>query len=177
MKAATFRRLINLWPPLLFAGIRADHISDDFRQVDVSLTLRWFNRNINGAHYGGSLFSMTDPWYGLMLLNVLGERDYLVWTKSASIDYLNPGHGVVTARFALQDDDITAVRDHLSREEKMLRPFDIDILDRAGTVVARVTNTVYIRRRTPLPATAPADRPDHTAATARPAAGPRSATG
>lgn len=150
MKASTFRRLINLWPPLLCAGIRADHISGDFRQVEVSLTLRWFNRNINGAHYGGSLFSMTDPWYGLMLLKVLGERDYMVWTKNASIDYLAPGRGVVRARFTLTDNLLAEARDHLSREDKLIRPFEIDITDAAGTVVARVLNTVYIRRRVPL---------------------------
>lgn len=150
MKATTFRRLINLWPPLLCAGIRADHISDDFRRVDVSLTLRWFNRNINGAHYGGSLFSMTDPWYGLMLLKVLGERDYLVWTKAAAIDYLSPGRGVVRARFDLTDALLADARDHLSREDKLIHPFDIDITDASGTVVARVRNTVYIRRRVPL---------------------------
>lgn len=150
MNAATFRRLINLWPPLLFAGIRADHISADYRRVDVSLTLRWFNRNINGAHYGGSLFSMTDPWYGLMLLKVLGERDFMVWTKEAAIDYLSPGRGVVRARFEVTDAILAEARDHLSREDKLIRPFDIDITDAAGTVVARVRNTVYIRRRTPL---------------------------
>lgn len=150
MNAATFRRLINLWPPLLCAGIRADHISDDFRRVEVSLTLRWFNRNINGAHYGGSLFSMTDPWYGLMLLKVLGEKEFMVWTKNASIDYLSPGRGVVRARFDLTESLLAEARDHLSREDKLVHPFDIDITDAAGTVVAKVRNTVYIRRRIPL---------------------------
>lgn len=152
MKPATFRRLINLWPPLLFAGIRADHISDDFRSVDVSLTLHWYNTNINGAHYGGSLFSMTDPWYGLMLLKNLGDRDYMVWTKNASIDYLSPGKGRVQARFRLTEEDIAEVRAHLETQEKILRPYEIDIVDARNTVVAKVINTVYLRRRHPLPA-------------------------
>ena len=37
------------------------------------MPLKWYNRNYVGTQFGGSLYSMTDPWYMLMLLNVLGK--------------------------------------------------------------------------------------------------------
>lgn len=98
MRANTFRRLINLWPPFLFAGIRANRISADYREVDVALRLRWFNRNYVGTHFGGSLFAMTYPWYMLMLMRILG-RDYYVWDRHSSIDFIVPGRGTVSAAF------------------------------------------------------------------------------
>src|SRR5690625_6218597 len=91
MNEKWLRRLINFWPPMFFAGIKATRISDDFRAIDVSLTLRWYNRNYVGTHFGGSLFSMTDPWYMLMLMHNLG-RDYYVRSEEHTSELQSRGH-------------------------------------------------------------------------------------
>jgi acyl-coenzyme A thioesterase PaaI-like protein len=146
MRASTLRRLVNLWPPLLFSGIKATHISEDFRRVDVVLKLRWYNRNYVGTHYGGSLFSMTDPWYMLMLMHNLGP-DYFVWDKSAEIDFIAPGRGVVGAHFSLDKFLLDDIRKHTDGGEKHLPQFTIDIIDADRNLVARVNRTLYIRRK------------------------------
>ena len=81
-------RSINIWPPLLGAGIRVRWRSN--RVVDVEMKLRPWNRNYVGTHYGGSLYSMTDPFYMLMLMENLG-RDYIVWTKLPASASANRG--------------------------------------------------------------------------------------
>jgi hypothetical protein len=86
------RLLINLWPLLLGAGIRVTRLDADWRAVDVEMKLTRWNRNYVGTHYGGSLYSMTDPFYMVMLIEILG-RDYVVWDKSASIRFRKPGEG------------------------------------------------------------------------------------
>ncbi|WP_432720431.1 DUF4442 domain-containing protein [Jeongeupia wiesaeckerbachi] len=146
MKASTLRRLINWWPPFLLTGIHATHISADFHEVDVELRLRWYNRNYVGTHFGGSLFAMTDAWYMLMLLHVLG-RDYYVWDQSASIDFLAPGRGVVTARFRLDRATLDDIRTRTDGGEKYLPRFQVDILDAKGETVARVRKTLYVRKK------------------------------
>jgi hypothetical protein len=40
------RRLSNLWPPFLFAGIRVERISGDGRGARMRLRLRWFETEI-----------------------------------------------------------------------------------------------------------------------------------
>lgn len=45
---------------------------------------------------------MTDPFFMLMLMNLLG-RDYIVWDKAASIDFVSPGKGPVYAEFRVDD--------------------------------------------------------------------------
>lgn len=60
-KARLLRWLMNFYPPYLGAGIRVRHISDDFRQAQVRMGLRWYNRNYVGTQFGGSLYSMTEP--------------------------------------------------------------------------------------------------------------------
>ncbi|AOX99314.1 DUF4442 domain-containing protein [Jeongeupia sp. USM3] len=154
MNARLLRHLINGWPPFLLTGIHATRITDDFREVDVELRLRWYNRNYVGTHFGGSLFAMTDPWYMLMLMHVLG-RDYYVWDQAAGIDFLAPGRGVVTARFRLDQATLDDIRTRTDGGEKYLPQFRIDIVDASGEVVARVNKTLYVRKkpkaREPLP--------------------------
>ena len=66
--------LLNLYGPFRGARIRLEHISEDWREIHVSMKMRWYNRNIMGTHFGGSLYAMVDPQYMLMLMQVLGEE-------------------------------------------------------------------------------------------------------
>ncbi|MDP2119448.1 MAG: DUF4442 domain-containing protein [Hoeflea sp.] len=108
MRASALRRGMNLWPPLLFAGIRIRHIGDDYRAVDVELRERFYNRNYVGCHFGGSLFAMTDPFWMMMVMRNL-DRSYTVWDKSATIDFLRPGRGTVRAEFRLTDEALNDI--------------------------------------------------------------------
>lgn len=144
MKANTFRRLMNLWPPFFFAGIRVTRIAEDYREVDVVLKLHWYNRNYVGSHFGGNLFSMTDPFFMLMLMHVLG-KPYLVWDRAATIEFVAPGRGTVHARFRLGEAEIEDVRAHTAGGDKYLPTFHVDVVDTQGQLVAKVDKTVYIR--------------------------------
>ena len=146
MKASVFRFMMNLYPPYLGAGVRVEAVSPDYRRVEVSMALRWFNRNYVGTHFGGSLSSMTDPFYMLMLLNIL-EKDYLVWDKSGTIEYVKPGRGTVRAIFTIGQQQLDDIYRHTASGEKYLPTFSVDVVDEAGEVVARVTRTLYIRKK------------------------------
>jgi len=106
---AHLRRWINFWPPFLGAGIRIRYISPDTKAVDVEMKLRFWNRNYVGTHFGGSLYSMTDPFFMLMLLDNLGP-EYLVWDKAATIRFKKPGRGKVRAEFRLSDEQLDETR-------------------------------------------------------------------
>ena len=135
---------INLWPPFLGAGIRVRHIAPDWSEVRVELRQGLLNRNAVGTHYGGSLFSMTDPFYALMLLHHLGER-YLIWDQAASIDFVAPGRGTVRAIFQLTAEVVESIRARAQSGAKVLPEFDVEISDGAGALVARVHKTLYVR--------------------------------
>ncbi len=146
MKASTLRRLINLWPPFLFTGIRCRRLSEDYREAEAELRLRWYNRNYVGTHFGGSLFAMTDPWYMLLLLRRLGP-DYRVWDRQAAIEFVSPGRGTVRAQFRLDDATLAEVIEKTADGDKYLPEFTINVVDEAGDLVARIRKTVYVRRK------------------------------
>lgn len=144
MKAGIFKHLVNLWPPLFFAGIKVTTLSADYREAKVVLKLRWYNRNYVGVQYGGSLMSMTDPWYMLLLMHNLG-KDYYVWDKHAEIDYIAPGRTHVYAHFVITDEQLADIREKTADGQKYVPEFGVDILDEQGHLVARVKRRVYIK--------------------------------
>jgi acyl-coenzyme A thioesterase PaaI-like protein len=138
--------LMNLWPPFLGAGIRVKRLTPDWTEIDVEMKLRWWNRNYVGTHYGGSLYSMADPFFMLMLIQNLG-KDYIVWDKSASIRFKKPGRGTVSASFRLAEEQVREIKQALSSEEKIERVFTVEVKDESGLVIAQVEKLLHIRRK------------------------------
>lgn len=145
----TPRRLklaLNLYPPYRFAGVRVTAISPDWRELHVSMKLRWFNRNFVGTHFGGSLYSMVDPHLMLLLIQVLG-REYVVWDKSAEIRFHKPGRGRVYSVVRITGEDIERIRRETEGGGAYRPRFELTILDEEGDLVATVTKILHVRRR------------------------------
>jgi acyl-coenzyme A thioesterase PaaI-like protein len=145
MSSRTIRRLINLWPPFLFSGIRVTRVAENWREVQTELRLRWWNRNAVGTMFGGSLFAMTDPFYPLMLQHNLGP-EYIVWVKSALIDFLFPGRTVARASFLLSPQALDEIRLATEGGGKCEPVFSAAISDPQGRLIANVNFTLYVRR-------------------------------
>jgi Domain of unknown function (DUF4442) len=139
-------RFVRFYPPFLGAGIRIARMSDDLREIDVEMKLHWWNANYVRTHYGGSLYSMADPFYMLMLLENLG-RDYIVWDKSATIRFRKPGKGTVRAEFRLSEEQIDSLRAQVDAQGKIEPTFAVQVRDETGEVVAEVEKLLYIRRK------------------------------
>lgn len=144
MRASTFRRLLNLWPPFLFNSIRVQSLSADYTQAKVVLRLRPWNRNYVGSQFGGNLFAMVDPFWMLLAMHRLGP-DYYVWDKAGSIDFVAPGREDVYAHFHLDDATVDELRAAAAGGDKVLRWFDTDVVTASGQVIARVRKQIYVR--------------------------------
>lgn len=141
--------LLNLYPPYLGAGVRV-RIAPDFRTFDVRMKLRWWNRNYVGTHFGGSLYTMCDPFFMLILMEHLG-RDYVVWDKAASIRFRRPGRGTVRAIFHIPEERIAEIRAAADRDGKLEPVFQVEVVDERGDVVAEVEKLLYVRRKDAAP--------------------------
>jgi acyl-coenzyme A thioesterase PaaI-like protein len=140
------RRLFNVYPPYLGAGVRVARFDDDSRFARVEMPLRWYNRNYVGSHFGGSLYSMVDPFLMIMLMHNLG-RDYLVWDKAGSIEFVAPGRGTVWAEFQVTDAMLTDIRAQTQDGARYLPWFDVEVRDPQGNLVATVRKQIYVRRK------------------------------
>ena len=136
-------KIIRFWPPFLGAGVSVEDSSADLRFIKVRMKLSWHNTNYVGTHFGGSLFSMTDPWYMLMLIENLG-RDYVVWDKHGEIRFRKPGKGVVTAEFRIDEALLESLRVEVAEHGKAERTLPVNVLNAQGEVVAEVKKTVWV---------------------------------
>ncbi len=138
--------LLQWYPPYLGAGVTVTRISPDWHELCVSMKLRWYNRNIVGTQFGGSLYSMIDPHLMLLLMQLLGT-DYTVWDKGAEIEFVRPGTGTVTCTITILATELADIRAATADGRKYLPEFNLKIVDDSGAVVAKVKKILYVRRK------------------------------
>ncbi len=138
-------KLVNLYPPFLGAGIRVK-VSKDIKTIDVTLKLSFFNRNYVGTQYGGSMYSMCDPFYMILLMENLG-KEYIVWDQSAAITFKKPGKTNLRATFHIPESQYKDIKSQLEVKEKLYPVFTVDILDNDDNIVATVDKTIYIKKK------------------------------
>lgn len=141
-----FRFLFKFWPPFWFTGIRLIKLSDDWRFARVEMPLRFYNKNVIGIHFGGSLYSMVDPWYMMLIQQSLG-KEYRVVDYAATIKYIAPGRGLVYAEFSLSEDEIQVIKELAASGEKILRHYNVLVKNTEQETVCEVEKTIYIRKR------------------------------
>lgn len=141
-----FKYGLNLWAPYIGAGVKIEYIKKDFKEIKVSMKLKFYNRNIMHTHFVGSLYSMIDPHIMLMLMELLG-KDYIVWDKSATIDFIKPGKTKVQAIMSISEDSLTEIKEKTKNGRKYLPEFSIDITDENKNIVAKVKKVIYIKRK------------------------------
>jgi hypothetical protein len=99
-----------------------------------------------GTHFGGSIYSMTDPFYMLMLLHGLG-KEYIVWDKSAAIRYKKPARSIVYAEFKITPEQIENIKQELIESQKTESEFVVEIKDKTGEVVAEVRKLLHVSKK------------------------------
>lgn len=140
------KRMLNLYPPYLGAGVKTTHVGENWKEIRVSMKLRWYNRNAVGTHFGGSLYSMVDPHLMLLLMQLLGE-EYTVWDRSAEIEFVRASRKSVTSIISISDESLELIKRNTASGEKYLAKFIVKIRDEDDGLVARVKKTVYVRKK------------------------------
>lgn len=117
----------------------------DKNSITVRMPLLPSNTNYVGTQFGGSLYSMTDPFYMFILMENLGD-DYMVWDKSASIEFLRPGTSDVSVHFYVSEKEIQEIKKEVAEKKKTTKVFHCEIIDVEKKVIAKVSKELYIRR-------------------------------
>ncbi len=140
--------IINRYAPFRGAGIRVDIIDLNKGYIRVEMPLTRQNSNIVGVHFGGSLYAMVDPFYMLILMHQLGDK-YIVWDKTAAINFLSPGRSTVYAEIQIDQTEVNHIRSLAANNEPVIRTYKLNIIDDTGQRIAEVEKSVYIRLKKP----------------------------
>ena len=150
----------NLFPAYRGSGARIVYIDATLREVRLRLPLNWRTRNLNGTIYGGSIYAAVDPIHAVMLVSLLGPREYVGWTKEAVIRFKRQARTDLTARFVISINELDAVRAEVERDGRVERRYSVDLSDAEDRVCATCDILVHIHRRDrPAMISAPAELP------------------
>jgi acyl-coenzyme A thioesterase PaaI-like protein len=142
MDSLSFDQAFEFFTPFTGACIKPHQVDQHTIEVKMQQTLA--NTGYMGVHFGGSLYAMCDPFYMFILIQNLGES-YIVWDKSAHIDFIKGGKGTLTAVFHIPEDEINEIREYLKQKKKCSRFYTAEVKDEDGAVVAKVKKELYVR--------------------------------
>lgn len=136
---------MSLWFPNLFSGISV-RFNEDWTVATTKLHVNFLTRNYVKTAFGGSLSSMTDAYFFMLVRHQL-DGHYVIWDTKGEIEFVKPGRGVLTARHEVSPARVADIRARAEGGAKVLEWFDVDIVDASGDVVAKVRREVYIREK------------------------------
>ena len=89
---------------------------------------------------------MVDPHLMLLLMQLLGN-DYLVWDKTADIEFVKASKSKVTSIIKVTNDDLEVIKNKTCDGEKYFSNFVVEIRDVENDLVAMVKKTIYVRKK------------------------------
>lgn len=143
LKSTLTRIGFNFFPAYRRTGGRIIFLSADWRDVHVKLSLTWKTKNYVGTVFGGSIYAALDPIYMIQLINILG-KEYVVWDKAASVNFIKPIKSAVFARFLITDELLTDIINQVSQKGKYVLDIPVTFQDSKGVIHASVSKTMYI---------------------------------
>jgi hypothetical protein len=141
-RSRRMRLAFNFWPCIWCTGSKVEFIAGDFKELHVSLKLNIRTRNRVGTVYGGSIYSSVDPYFMLLLMEILG-KNYVVWDKGATIKFVKPIVEKVKCRFMYSDELIEDIKHHVAMRGEYSFDLPLHFEDDAGKVYAVFTKSVY----------------------------------
>ena len=154
-----FKFGFNISPMYRRSVGRVKFVSKDLRSVRVEIPINYKNRNYAGSIFGGSLFAATDPIYMIQLIQILGN-DYVVWDKSAFIDYKKPARSRAYALFEFSTSEIEHIKEVTAKEGRYDIIKHLDITSAKGDVFAKLEKTIFISTKAYYKAKRSAEKKD-----------------
>ncbi|NOQ74060.1 MAG: DUF4442 domain-containing protein [Crocinitomix sp.] len=138
-----FKYGFNLSPMYRRSVGRVKYISRDLMITKVEIPLNYKNVNYVGSMFGGSMFAATDPIYMIQLIQILGD-EYVVWDKSAFIDYKKPARSRVYITFEFTAEEIANIKAEVAKNGRLDLVKQNDLLSAKGEVFAKLEKTIFI---------------------------------
>lgn len=144
--ATIYKHGFNLSPMYRRTTARVIDVSKDLHYVKIKIPLSYKNKNYVGSIFGGSMFSATDPIYMVQLINILGSN-YVVWDKSACIQFKRPASEAAYATFEFSKAEVEAIKQQVVQKNEISIQKNVSIISNEGSIFAEVEKIIYIANK------------------------------
>ena len=149
LKAYELKYMLNLWIPFLFNRIRIISINNSFDKIIVELKYSFLNRNPYKSTWGGSLASVIDPFFPMMMKqNMLkfGMQTNF-YTKAMNIDFIKEAKSNLIFTFSFSKEEISQAKNTLINDGKFQHWYDVQGIDIMNNICVKGKVQVYLKKR------------------------------
>lgn len=149
LRSGLARFLINLYPPMIFNGVKVLSLSTDFTSLKLRIRRTIFTRNHSGSIFGGSLFSAVDPYYALMFWQIFQQEgiDCSTWLKSAEIKYLKPANKKLYASLVISEEEKKQALLTIKSQGRFDAHYTIYLVDKEGVKYVEIKQLITLKNR------------------------------
>lgn len=144
--STVYKYFFNISPLYIRTTGKVKYVSEDVYKIVIEIPLTYKNRNYSGTMFGGSIFSSTDPIYMLQLIHILGKK-YIVWDKSAYIDYIKPINDKAVAVFEFEKDEIEKIKELIIIDKEITIKKNLNITNTKGQIFCYLEKKIYVADR------------------------------
>lgn len=151
LSAKALKWAMRFYPPLFFQRIWVQEFGEEFSFVRVKIAKSIFNSNYNKTIFGGTIFSAVDPFYPVLMHQILRRKGLKIrlWSKQSNIAFIKPGTEHLFFRIDISEQDINEAITSLKRDGKFIKTFNVEITNINGDIFAVTQNEIYIKTITP----------------------------
>ncbi|MEL6557990.1 MAG: DUF4442 domain-containing protein [Bacteroidota bacterium] len=146
-KPAFFKYGFNYSPMYRRSTARIIAVSEDLKHIRIRLGISYKNRNYVNSIFGGSMFSAVDPIPMVQLIQLIGD-DYVVWDKSAEINFRRPAREDLYADFIYTEEELDFIRNEVAEKDEIDIVKTTKLTNKEGSkLFCQVDKTIYIAKK------------------------------
>ena len=149
LKPMELKRMLNLWFPFLMNRIQIISISNDFHKMQVCLKHSFWNRNPNKSVWGGSITSALDPFFPLMMKQIILRKGISTkfCSKAVHVEFIHRVESHLNFHFKIDNIEVNEALERLKKSGKYENWHSADGVDNKGNVCVKGRVQVYLRKR------------------------------
>ena len=123
--------------------------SDDFHEMQVSLKYSFWNRNPNKSVWGGSIASALDPFFPVMMKQIILHRGISTdfFSKTINVEFIKMVKSHVSFHFIITEEEVIKAEEKLKNDGKYEGWHSVDGVDTKGNICVNGKVQVYLRKR------------------------------
>jgi uncharacterized protein with von Willebrand factor type A (vWA) domain len=149
LKPNELKRMLNLWFPFLMNRIQIISISENFHEMQVCLKHSFWNRNPNKSIWGGSITSALDPFFPVMMKQIILRKGISTefYSKAVHVEFLQKVESNLYFHFKINDTEVMEAKEKLAKSGKYESWYSAKGVDSKGNVCVKGRVQVYLRKR------------------------------
>ena len=149
LKPKELKRMLNLWFPFLMNRIQIKSINEDFHEMQVCLRHSFWNRNPNKSVWGGSITSALDPFFPVMMKQIVLRKGISTefYSKAVHVEFLQKVKTHLNFHFKIDNIEVKEALEKLENTGKYENWHSADGVDNKGNICVKGRVQVYLRKR------------------------------